>query len=86
MLSIVIDLYYPDVAFGVRNSQCHCPLARALSRAYPQGVWKVDGHAASNPVYGEFQITREGQDAIAEFDAGEAITARRFVLVGRMAA
>lgn len=78
---LIVDLFYTDVAFGERGSQCNCPVARALSRAWPQGTWRVDGEAARNEAYGSFWFTTPGFDALALFDGGESLTARRFVLV-----
>jgi hypothetical protein len=88
---LVLYLTYADAAFGERNSCTNCPVARALTRWMPHGVWHFDGEAARNPIYGTFWLPmrvgagRAGNDrefdAIANYDAGGIFPLRILTLV-----
>jgi hypothetical protein len=85
---LVLDIGYGDVAGGERNSCTNCPVARALTRWLPGGVWEFDGESARNPLYGTFWLRlglRSGlgdhyYQAIRDYDNGAPLTARRFLL------
>jgi hypothetical protein len=83
---LVLDVGGEDVLYGDRGSCTNCPVVRALRRWLTAGEWSFDGEVAVNPMYGTFGLLQKvgydgGAGAIARFDAGSPLTARRLVLV-----
>ena len=88
---LVLYVTREDTLHGIRGDCQECPVARALRRWLPFGVWQFDGDCATNDYYGVYWLrVRVGDDGgvsdIKAYDAGEPLRRRRFVFAPTMSA
>jgi len=81
-----VDICAEDVIYGERGSCTNCPIARALRRLAPAGMWEFDGDFARNPMYGTFCLLQRvrwdsGTAAITTYDVCATLTVLRLVMV-----